>query len=164
MLPQFDFSTYSSQIFWLLICFGILFFFIKNYFIKNISKTLLLRNIAISSDATIAKENMQKVKEFDEECEKKLIHAKKQSEELMQRALEKTKHEMSLLMQNTTRQIDTEVKIMQDKIQSEVESYFKNKLISDVTTVTQFLISHLYNTQESEEKIKQAIIGKSNHN
>jgi len=30
-VPQFDFSTYSSQIFWLLVCFGIFFAYVKFY-------------------------------------------------------------------------------------------------------------------------------------
>lgn len=37
-LPQFDISKYSQQIFWLIINFGILYFFVKYYVIKKIKK------------------------------------------------------------------------------------------------------------------------------
>lgn len=43
-MPQFNFATYSSQIFWLLICFGVFFTYIKFYFLPRLEGVLLKRN------------------------------------------------------------------------------------------------------------------------
>ena len=43
-MPQFEFSTYSSQIFWLLVCFGIFFAYVKFYFLPKLEGILNRRN------------------------------------------------------------------------------------------------------------------------
>ena len=48
-VPQFDFSTYSSQIFWLLVCFGIFFAYVKFYFLPKLEGILNKRNKEIQT-------------------------------------------------------------------------------------------------------------------
>ncbi len=43
-MPQFEFSTYSSQIFWLLVCFSIFFAYVKFYFLPKLEGILNRRN------------------------------------------------------------------------------------------------------------------------
>ncbi|MFT4967695.1 MAG: F-type H+-transporting ATPase subunit b [Candidatus Deianiraeaceae bacterium] len=59
-MPQFELSTYSSQIFWLLICFGIFFSYVKFFFLPKLDGILSKRNDEIRTvKDEIAKNNAQ---------------------------------------------------------------------------------------------------------
>jgi F-type H+-transporting ATPase subunit b len=59
-VPQFELSTYSSQIFWLLICFGIFFSYVKFFFLPKLDGILSKRNDEIRTvKDEIAKNNAQ---------------------------------------------------------------------------------------------------------
>jgi F0F1-type ATP synthase membrane subunit b/b' len=49
-MPQFDYSNYSSQIFWFLICFTILFFVSRTVILPRIKNILEERNKIIESN------------------------------------------------------------------------------------------------------------------
>ena len=54
-MPQFDFSTYSSQIFWFSICFAILYFFASKIILPRIRDILGDRKVVIDTDISYAK-------------------------------------------------------------------------------------------------------------
>ncbi len=59
-MPQFNFTTYSSQIFWLLLCFGVFFTYIKFYFLPKLENVLIKRNNDLSiMQKEIEQNNMQ---------------------------------------------------------------------------------------------------------
>lgn len=62
MLPQLDASTYAGQIFWLAVCFLILYFGIANAVLPRIRAVLQQRAFRIESD-------IQKADEFRKEAE-----------------------------------------------------------------------------------------------
>lgn len=49
-MPQFDLATFLPQIFWLLTCFGIFYYFVSTIIIPRISSTLEKREEKISLD------------------------------------------------------------------------------------------------------------------
>jgi F-type H+-transporting ATPase subunit b len=49
-MPQFDFTTYSSQIFWLALCFSILYFFVSNVILPRIREIQKERKSTIDGD------------------------------------------------------------------------------------------------------------------
>ncbi len=49
MLPQLDFSFYSSQFFWLVVCFCILIFAFKKFFIPRMNNPLSRRDTVIEN-------------------------------------------------------------------------------------------------------------------
>jgi F-type H+-transporting ATPase subunit b len=55
-MPQFDISTYSSQIFWLSICFAALYYCFSNIVLPRIRDILKERKSIIDSDKLSAKE------------------------------------------------------------------------------------------------------------
>mgnify|MGYP003705910765 CR=1 FL=1 len=54
-MPQFNFATFAGQIFWLLICFGILYYAISRIIIPRISVILDNRKQKIDIDSRFAK-------------------------------------------------------------------------------------------------------------
>lgn len=53
-MPQFDFATYGSQIFWLVLTFGLLYFFVSKFIAPKIESTLLARMNVIEDDIIVA--------------------------------------------------------------------------------------------------------------
>lgn len=62
-MPQLDFTTYSSQIFWFLICFSILYFFLSKIILPRIGEIIKNRQDLIEENITQS-EKLQK--EIDE--------------------------------------------------------------------------------------------------
>lgn len=62
-MPQFNFVTYSSQIFWLLVSFGIFFAYVKFYFLPKLESILVKRNTEIEETQKLIAENNRQAKE-----------------------------------------------------------------------------------------------------
>lgn len=54
-MPQFDFTTYSSQIFWFSICFALLYYFVGRIILPRIRNILKEREVTINTDLDSAK-------------------------------------------------------------------------------------------------------------
>lgn len=61
-MPQLDFSTFASQIFWLIVCFSALYFILSRYSLPNIREVLYNRQSRIAND-------LQKAESLKEEAE-----------------------------------------------------------------------------------------------
>ena len=75
-MPQFDTSTFASQIFWLFICFGILFLFLQYVIVPKITKAISERNIKIQEQITIAKLNALKIEELENQHKIEMLRIK----------------------------------------------------------------------------------------
>jgi F-type H+-transporting ATPase subunit b len=53
-MPQFDPEVFSSQIFWLVICFSILYFFVSKIIIPRVNEIISNREMKISEDESSA--------------------------------------------------------------------------------------------------------------
>lgn len=76
-VPQLDFSTYPSQIFWLLACVIFLFSFIKNVFLPRITATLEARDRRIRGDRERALEARAQAKQLRQDYDEKVGESKK---------------------------------------------------------------------------------------
>ena len=64
-MPQFDTSSFASQIFWLFLCFGILFLFLQYVIVPKIMKAINERTIKIQEQIETAKLNSLKIEELE---------------------------------------------------------------------------------------------------
>ncbi len=55
-MPQFDFTTYSSQVFWLIVCFAILYYFVSKIILPRIHDIISDRSYVINQDLSLAKD------------------------------------------------------------------------------------------------------------
>lgn len=78
-VPQLDFSTYPSQIFWLLLCVIFLFFFIKNVFIPRVLSILEIRERRIQGDRERALEARARAQQLRQEYEGKFLENQKEA-------------------------------------------------------------------------------------
>lgn len=64
-MPQFDTSSFASQIFWLFLCFGILFLFLQYVIVPKIMKAINERTVKIQEQIETAKLNSLKIEELE---------------------------------------------------------------------------------------------------
>ena len=75
-MPQFDFTTFSSQITWLIITFGILYFVLWKFILPKIENTLSNRHNRIADDLDTASRMQREAEEAEKAYERVLADAK----------------------------------------------------------------------------------------
>jgi F-type H+-transporting ATPase subunit b len=65
-MPQFDPSSYSSQLFWLTICFALLYFSMSKIFLPRIRDILKERNNVIEKDKAICAKLQKQIDEISQ--------------------------------------------------------------------------------------------------
>lgn len=78
-VPQLDFSTYPSQIFWLIACALCLFFFVKNVFLPRVVFVLEGRDRRIQGDLAKAQEVRAQAQQVKESYEVSLLESKREA-------------------------------------------------------------------------------------
>lgn len=69
-MPQFDFSTYSSQVFWFLVCFVTLYSFASLVILPRIRDIIATRKNVVESDKLSAKKIGIRVADLESKTEK----------------------------------------------------------------------------------------------
>ena len=85
-MPQFDFGTFSSQIFWLLVCFGALYFLLTKTALPKIGGVLEDRQRKIDDDLERATELELQAKEALVAYEAELDTAREQAQSAIRQA------------------------------------------------------------------------------
>ncbi len=85
-MPQFETSTFASQIFWLVVCFAIVFIFVWQIALPRIAATLEDRQRKISDDLARAGELANQTDEVMATYEARLANARANAHEELQAA------------------------------------------------------------------------------
>ena len=75
-LPQFDFATWSSQITWLIIIFGLLYFILAKFILPKLGATLTERGDRIADDLDAASRMQREAEDAQKSYERALADAK----------------------------------------------------------------------------------------
>lgn len=75
-MPQFDFSTWGSQIFWLVITFGVLYFVLARFILPRLAGGITERGDRIADDLDAAARMQREAEEAEAEYEKSLADAR----------------------------------------------------------------------------------------
>lgn len=75
-MPQFDVSTFHSQIFWLVVSFSLLYLFVSLVIAPSVSKTLDLRSSFIEENLKEAEEINKKLDNLSEKFDDEMLHIK----------------------------------------------------------------------------------------
>ena len=81
-MPQLDFSTFSNQIFWLVVTLVVIYFILSRIALPRISGALVDRADTISNDLAEAEELKQKSVEAEEAYEKALADARAEAQQI----------------------------------------------------------------------------------
>jgi len=75
-LPQFDFTTWSSQITWLIITFGLLYFILAKFILPKLGETITERGDRIADDLDAASRMQREAEDAQKSYERALADAK----------------------------------------------------------------------------------------
>jgi F-type H+-transporting ATPase subunit b len=120
-MPQLDTSTYSAQLFWLIVLFSILFLAIQFYFEPKIRGIFKRRELKLRKKIILAKQMKKEIEKIEQTiCEKEqyahdhmrsLTH---DAEIESQKAILKKKQALSLLQTNTLKALEQELERNRD--------------------------------------------------
>ncbi len=115
-MPQLNPEFWVSQIFWLIITFGILYVVLSKLILPKISSNLESRKLQISDNIEAAekqrKESDSKLKEYDEIISK----SKSEAKDIINQAREKVLRDISAKKELLEKQIDEEIKKAEKEI------------------------------------------------
>ena len=121
-MPQLNPEFWVSQIFWLLLTFGILYLVLSKLILPKISKNLESRKSQISENIEAAEKHREssdsKLKEYDDI----VLKSKLEANNIFKEAREKVIKDINSKKENLDRQIDGEIK----KTEQELEIFKKS--------------------------------------
>tara|TARA_Y100000813_G_scaffold153149_1_gene113321 strand:- start:217 stop:759 length:543 start_codon:yes stop_codon:yes gene_type:complete len=117
-MPQLNPEFWVSQIFWLIITFGILYIVLSKFILPKISSNLELRKSQIQENIETAEKQREisevKLKEYDEIILKSKLEAKN----IFKNAREKVIKEINLKKETLDKQIDEEISNAEEEIKT----------------------------------------------
>ncbi|WP_421875443.1 F0F1 ATP synthase subunit B' [Pacificispira sp.] len=88
-MPQLDFSTYSSQVFWLVVTFAVLFILMWKVAIPRVGEVIEAREQKIRADLERAEQLRTEIEETEQAVEKALADARSEALETLRKAQDK---------------------------------------------------------------------------
>ncbi|MDW3204133.1 MAG: F0F1 ATP synthase subunit B' [Alphaproteobacteria bacterium] len=88
-MPQLDFSTYSSQVFWLVVTFAVLFILMWKVAIPRVGEVIEAREQKIRADLERAEQLRTEIEETEQAVEKALADARSEALEILRKAQDK---------------------------------------------------------------------------
>lgn len=143
-MPQFDYTTYASQIFWFVICFSILYLIIYFVIIPRLSEIINTRINIISSNISIAEELQQKITEISQKSQQlrnqaqtsyhiKINEAIKEINKNRELSIAQTKLQTAILQKKTQQKIQeflTQSFLQNQQQIIDIANLIKNKIFS----------------------------------
>ena len=137
-MPQFDFHSFSSQIFWLIFCFFVLYYFMSKVFLPRIRDIIKERHNNISDNKFQALELRAKIDEIETNIQK----IKKEAQSEYKKALSNSSKEAALSKDKKTQQLKLKI---------------ADLIKSSTIQISEFKKESAKNSQELVEKIAKDI-------
>ena len=151
-MPQLDPKYWISQVFWLVLTFGILYILISKYFLPKIKKNLDDRENKIKNDLEEAKNLKDLAEQKQSEYELILRNAKKEVLKIFLDSKNKLNKEIQAKKNNIEREIDTELAKANEEITA-----LKNSSVKDIHKISEDLASKIIE-EISGDKLNESSI------
>lgn len=146
-MPQFDPTTIdsdSSQIFWFLFCFAILYYFVSNIILPRIREIIKERQEVIASDLSAGNSLEKQIAELQEKTDLLLKDASKNYQSKIDVATKSAATTREKLMQNLKEEIEQKTQKSKEDIKKFVTES-KTKSESVIQDLTQVIKQKLFN-------------------
>ena len=129
-MPQLDPSSFSSQVFWLVVVFSILFVLINSIFMPKIIKVHAERNKIINDNIDIAEKNNKVVEDLNSRIEDNISKAKVEAEKIFKVSHEKNMHFFNgeikaqmKIFEDREKKILSEIAAKKNEVEKNLEDY-----------------------------------------
>lgn len=134
-MPQFDFSTYLSQIFWFGLCFITLYVFAKFLILPRIKNIISKRNDLIETDKSLASELDNKTQSINDQAQQILQIANSNYLQKIDEITKKAHAQREESIEQLKSQIDEKVKLSRLEIKKFItDSKINNSLLIENLT------------------------------
>ena len=155
-MPQLNPEFWVSQIFWLILSFGILFIVLSKFILPNISKNIELRKSEILENIETAekqrKESENKIKEY----EKIILNSKNEAKNYYNEIRKKALDEIAKKQKTLENQINSEIKNTEKEI-IELKSKAPEKINKIAIETSAELIKYLIGTEINNSSISSIV-------
>jgi|TARA_B100000530_G_scaffold153910_1_gene96671 F-type H+-transporting ATPase subunit b len=155
-MPQFDITTFASQIFWLIISFSLVFLFVWRIGLPRIANTLENRQKKIGDDLAKANELAEQTDEVMAAYEEKLADARASAHEELHsatvKAVEKSDEQNSLLAEK----LAANAAAARDRIADESAAAINN-IVGVSEEITQQAVERLIGKTPDANSVKSAV-------
>jgi len=136
-MPQFDINTYSSQIFWFLICFAILFFVSKTIILPRIKNIIEERNKIIESNKLQSSEIENDIEKLNSKIKSIKSEASSKHQKIIEEAIHQANKDREVKINEVKNKIDELNKKSNKEISSLLKEHEKNSkdLIKEISTI-----------------------------
>jgi F-type H+-transporting ATPase subunit b len=121
-MPQFDFSNYSSQVFWLFLCFTTLYLAVSLVILPRIREIIAIRKDVVDSDKIAAKKIQIRINELQDKTET-IQH---QSSDNYETKLDEISRKISKNREEVLTKLKSELDDKVVKSRSEIKSFLDN--------------------------------------
>lgn len=154
--PPFDPATFGSQIFWLILTFGLLYYLMSKVALPRISTILEERNDRIADDLAEAESLKRETDEAIAAYEQSLAEARRTAHGIAQTARDEAKAEI----QSERTKIEAELEKKLVGAETRI-SKVRDAALSDIDTIAreaaQALVQTLMGTEPGEKEVAQAV-------
>jgi F-type H+-transporting ATPase subunit b len=133
-LPQFDSSTWASQLFWLALSFGFMYVFFSSKTLPRISNILEDRKNHIDHDLKMAEDLSAEAEKIKTTYEDQLKSASHQSSDAIQSVQDQSKQKLNAALTEFRQKYESQVQAMEQKIGSAKENALQdmNKIAAEI--------------------------------
>ena len=142
-MPQLNPEFWVSQIFWLILTFGILFIVLSKLILPKISESLEKRKSQILENISLAEKQREESENMIKEYEKIILEAKNEAKNYFNSARQKVLQEINEKKEILENEINEEIKIAENEIKN-----LKKTSISSINKIA---------VETSRELIKQIV-------
>lgn len=133
-MPQFDITNFSSQIFWFLLCFILLYIAASKIILPRIHAIIAARKNAVDSDKNLAETLNSQLESLSE----KTTNLRQQSANKYQAKIDETLKNLTAEKDKNIEELKTKIEAMNLKSRQELQKFLENskaqsaKLIQDL--------------------------------
>lgn len=133
-MPQFDFHTYPSQIFWFALCFITLYLFSYLIILPRIKEIFDKRNELINSEKTLSEELSQRCEKINFEAQENIQKANLEYVKKIENIIKNANLEREKSLNELKNSIDEKV----IKSRKEIKEFIKNSINNNSKNIEQF--------------------------
>ncbi len=153
-MPQFEFATYSSQLFWLTLVFGCLYFMVKNFVVPAAEQILKSREEALEENINEASNLTKKAETLKEEYNAKLQTAKGSAEDLKKETINQLNVSLSLRMAELKKELGHAAEQGNQEAKELVKSFQSER--SDICiNLAGFIIEKITNKKPNQQLLME---------
>ena len=155
-MPQFDLSTWGSQIFWLVVTFGILYLALSRFILPNLRTSLATRSDRIADDLDSASRMQREAEEAEKAFQASLRDARAKAANLAESTRQSVDAEINAELDEADAAADAQARAAEERIR-DIKSAALANIDAVAIDVTKAVIKDVTGKSVTDAVVKTAV-------